>query len=201
MDGLLEAQADPDPIAQFDRWFRQAQASGNRQPEAMALATASLDGRPSVRMVLLKEYDRRGFVFYTNVGSQKGQELAANPRAALALYWVESHRQVRISGRVAPIGRRETERYFRTRPRDAQISAVASRQSRVISGREELELAFAEVEEKHRGAEVPLPEDWSGMRLVPDAFEFWQGRPTRLHDRLRYTRDDRGGWTIRRLQP
>jgi pyridoxamine 5'-phosphate oxidase len=201
MDGLFETDVDPDPFAQFDRWFREAQVSGTPQPDAMALATATPDGRPSVRMVLLKGYDERGFVFYSNLGSQKGTELLANPRAAVAFYWFELHRQVRISGTVAPVTREETERYFRTRPRDAQISALASRQSRGVADRTAMEQAVAAAEAKHQGEDVPLPEDWSGLRLSPETFEFWQGRPNRLHDRLRYTHDGSGGWRIERLQP
>jgi pyridoxamine 5'-phosphate oxidase len=201
MDGLFEADIDPDPLSQFDRWFREAKAGGAPQPDAMALATATLDGRPSVRMVLLKGYDQRGLVFYSNLGSQKGTELQDNPRAAVAFYWFELHRQVRISGTVTPVTREETERYFRTRPRDAQISALASRQSRTVADRAAMERAVAAAEAKHQGEEVPLPEDWNGLRLVPESFEFWQGRPNRLHDRLRYTPDGSGGWRIERLQP
>ncbi len=199
-EGLSEKDLDPDPLVQFDRWFREARKSRNPQPDAMALATATPDGRPSVRMVLLKSYDDRGLVFYTNVGSQKGQELAANPQAAALFFWVEPRRQVRISGTVRPLSCEETEPYFRTRPRDAQISALASRQSEVIPRREDLE-RVAELDERHRGREVPMPEDWRGMRLIPEAFEFWQGDSRRLHDRLRYARLGEGGWRIDRLQP
>jgi pyridoxamine 5'-phosphate oxidase len=201
MDEMFETDVDPDPFVQFDRWFGEAQAGGTPQPDAMALATATPDGRPSVRMVLLKGYDERGFVFYTNLGSQKGSELLANPRAAVAFYWFELHRQVRISGAVAPVTREETERYFRTRPRDAQLSALASRQSRPVAGRTAMEQAVAAAEATHRDGDVPLPEDWSGLRLIPESFEFWQGRPNRLHDRLRYMPDGSGGWRIERLQP
>jgi pyridoxamine 5'-phosphate oxidase len=201
MDGLFESDVDPDPLAQFDRWFREAKAGGAPQPEAMALATATLDGHPSVRMVLLKGYDQRGLVFFSNLGSQKGTELQDNPWAAVVFYWFELHRQVRISGTVTPVTREETERYFRTRPRDAQISALASRQSRTVADRAAMERAVAAAEAKHQGEDVPLPEDWNGLRLVPDSFEFWQGRPNRLHDRLRYRPDGSGGWRIERLQP
>jgi pyridoxamine 5'-phosphate oxidase len=200
-EGLSARDVDPDPFVQFDRWFREAQRSGNPQPDAMALATTTADGRPSVRMVLLKGNDRRGLVFYTNAGSQKGRELAANPRAAVVLYWFELHRQVRVTGRVEAITREETAQYFRTRPRDAQISALASHQSEVVSSREELEQRVTDLDVRYEGEEVPLPEDWSGMRLVPDSFEFWQGQPDRLHDRLRYAPLPGDGWKIERLQP
>jgi pyridoxamine 5'-phosphate oxidase len=199
-EGLFEWDVDPDPFEQFDRWFRQAQGSGNPQPDAMALATATLDGRPSVRMVLLKGNDREGLVFYTNAGSQKGRELAANPHAAVVLYWFELHRQVRCTGVVGPLSPEETERYFRTRPRDAQISALASNQSQLVDHRAELERRVSELGARYEGDEVPMPDGWSGMRLVPDSFEFWQGRADRLHDRLRYTRQG-DGWKIERLQP
>jgi pyridoxamine 5'-phosphate oxidase len=200
-EGLSEQDVDLDPFVQFDRWFREARHSGNPQPDAMALATATPDGRPSVRMVLLKGNDRRGLLFYTNVGSQKGRELAANPHAAVVLYWFELHRQVRVTGTVEPVTREETARYFRTRPRDAQIGALASRQSEAVSGREVLEHRVAELGARYEGQEVPLPEEWSGMRLLPQSFEFWQGQPDRLHDRLLYTPLPGGGWKIERLQP
>jgi pyridoxamine 5'-phosphate oxidase len=199
--GLSEGDIDPDPFLQFDRWLREAQQSGNPQPDAMALATATPDGRPSVRMVLLKGNDRRGLVFYTNAGSQKGGELAVNPQAAVVLYWFELHRQARVTGTVEPLTLEETAKYFRTRPRDAQISALASRQSQAVSSREELEHWVSELDARYEGREVPLPEDWTGMRLVPDSFEFWQGQPDRLHDRLRYTPGPGDGWNIERLQP
>jgi pyridoxamine 5'-phosphate oxidase len=199
--GLFERDADPDPFGQFDRWFREAQGSGGPQPEAMALATTTPDGHPSVRMVLLKGIDRRGLIFYTNAGSQKGRELAGNPRAAVVLYWFELHRQVRVSGTVELLAREETEQYFRTRPRDAQLSALASQQSQVVSSRDELERTVTGLQRRYEGQEVPLPEEWSGMRLVPESFEFWQGRPDRLHDRLRYTPVPGNGWKTERLQP
>jgi pyridoxamine 5'-phosphate oxidase len=198
---LSEEQLDSDPFVQFDRWFRDAQQSGNPQPDAMALATASPDGRPSVRMVLFKGNDGRGLLFYTDAGSQKGRELAANPRAAVVLYWFELHRQLRVTGTVEPLTREQTTQYFRTRPRDAQISALASRQSRAVSNREELEHRVAKLKARYEGEEIPLPEDWTGMRLVPDSFEFWQGQPDRLHDRLRYAPLPGKGWKIERLQP
>jgi pyridoxamine 5'-phosphate oxidase len=200
-EGLSEADVHPDPFVQFDRWYDEAARSGNPQPDAMALATATQEGRPSVRMVLLKGRDARGLVFYTNRESQKGREISANPYAAIVLYWVELHRQVRASGDVERLSPAETERYFKTRPRDAQISALASSQSATIASREDLERRVAELRERHEGADVPIPEAWSGFRLRPDVFEFWQGRPTRLHDRLRYTRTADGDWRVERLQP
>jgi pyridoxamine 5'-phosphate oxidase len=200
-EGLSEADVHPDPFVQFDRWYDEAARSGNPQPDAMALATATQEGRPSVRMVLLKGRDARGLVFYTNRESQKGREISANPYAAIVLYWVELHRQVRASGDVERLSPAETERYFKTRPRDAQISALASSQSATIASREDLERRVAELRERHEGADVPMPVAWSGFRLRPDVFEFWQGRPTRLHDRLRYTRTADGDWRVERLQP
>jgi len=200
MENLVERDLDRDPIRQFARWFGDAQTSGNLQPDAMALATSTADGRPSLRMVLLKAFDADGFVFYTNYWSQKGRELEANPLAAAVMYWPELHRQVRIAGTVRRLSRQESETYFRARPRDAQISALASRQSRPIGSREDLERRFEDVEARHAGADVPLPEDWGGLRLSPDSFEFWQGQPSRLHDRIRYVRE-RGTWRIERLQP
>lgn len=201
MEGLQQRDLDPDPFHQFGRWFDEARASGNLQPDAMALATSTPDGHPSLRMVLLKAFDDRGFVFYTNYGSQKGRELEANSAAAAALYWPELHRQVRITGSVRRLSREESEQYFRTRPRDAQISALASRQSRPIGDRQALERRFEEEEARHSGMDVPLPDDWGGLRLSPDTFEFWQGQPSRLHDRFRYLREGGDTWRIERLQP
>jgi len=169
-------------------------------PEAAAVATATRDGSPSARMVLVKRFDERGFVFHTNYGSRKSDELEANPRAALLYYWDPLGRQVRIEGPVERIARAETAEYFRTRPRGAQIGAHASRQSRPIGSREELEAREAEVARVFADGEVPVPESWGGYRLVPETYEFWQHRDDRLHDRLRYRRDA-GGWTIERLQP
>jgi len=199
--GLDEGDLDADPFAQLSRWFEEAQASGNPQPDAMALATATADGRPSVRMVILKEVDRRGLVFYTNSRSQKGLELEANPRAAVALSWPELHRQARVTGTIEALSREESDAYFRTRPRDAQLSAMISRQSAPVESRAILEQRYAEAAARYRDQEVPLPEDWGGIRVVPEMFEFWQGRPSRLHDRLRYVRAADGTWTIERLQP
>jgi pyridoxamine 5'-phosphate oxidase len=166
----------------------------------MALATSTPDGAPSVRMVLLKGFDERGFVFYTGYESRKGLELAANPRAALLFHWDPFGRQVRVEGMLERTTAEETERYFHTRPRGAQIAALASRQSRVLAGREELEARVAQLGTELDGGEVPVPADWGGFRLAPEAYEFWQHRENRLHDRFRYRRDA-GGWIIERLSP
>ncbi len=168
---------------------------------AMTLATATSDGRPSARMVLLKEYDERGFVFFSNYDSQKGQELAENPQAALVFYWVQFHRQIRITGQISRVSAAESDNYFHSRPRGSQLSAAASPQSRVVPGRATLEEQVAWLAERYEGQEVPRPAQWGGYRLAPDSFEFWQGRPDRLHDRFRYTRRPEGGWIIERLAP
>jgi pyridoxamine 5'-phosphate oxidase len=197
---LDEADVSPEPVAQFDRWFAEALAARVTEPNAMTLATATTAGVPSARIVLLKGFDERGFVFFTDYRSQKGAELKGNPAAALVLYWPELERQVRITGRAAPVGREESEAYFRTRPRASRISAWVSHQSQVIGSRKELEARIPEVEVRHPGEEVPLPPYWGGFRLVPSTVEFWQGRTSRLHDRIRYTRSA-NGWKIERLSP
>jgi pyridoxamine 5'-phosphate oxidase len=196
---LSEADVDADPFVQFERWFREA-ASASRAPEAMAVATASADGGPSVRMVLLKGFGPDGFVFFTGYESRKGGELAENPRAALLFYWDALGRQVRIEGTVSRVSAEETERYFRSRPRGAQVASLASRQSSVVASREELDERHAELERELEGRDVPVPPAWGGFRLEPEAFEFWQHRENRYHDRLRYVRAA-DGWTIERLSP
>jgi pyridoxamine 5'-phosphate oxidase len=198
---LLEREADPNPFRQFDRWYADALAAKVAAPDAMTLATATTDGVPSARMVLLKGADECGFVFYSNYESQKARELEQNPRAALVLYWPELHRQVRLAGRVARTSREESERYFHSRPIGSQISAAASRQSTVLPNRAELERHVADLEAELASRPVPLPDYWGGYCLVPETIEFWQGRPNRLHDRLRYTRLPSGGWRIERLSP
>jgi pyridoxamine 5'-phosphate oxidase len=190
---------DPDPLRQFEAWFREAEAT-MRAPEAAAIATATPDGVPSVRMVLVKVFDERGFVFHTGYESRKGLELGANPRAALLFHWDAVGRQVRIDGAVARTTPAETEAYFHTRPRGAQIAALASRQGRVLADRAELEERVAELEAGLAGSEVPVPDHWGGFRLTPDAYEFWQHRESRLHDRFRYRRGD-GSWIVERLSP
>jgi pyridoxamine 5'-phosphate oxidase len=167
----------------------------------MTLATAAADGQPSARIVLLKEVNHDGFVFYTNYGSRKGRELAGNPRAALVFYWPQLERQVRITGAVLKTSRSESEAYFRTRPRGSQLAAWASRQSSPIPDRALLEARVKKLGAKYAGASVPLPPNWGGFRLRPESIEFWQGRPNRLHDRLRYSREPGGGWKIERLAP
>jgi pyridoxamine 5'-phosphate oxidase len=184
-----------DPLAQFAAWFEEA--PGLR--ESMALATADPSGAPSLRMVLLKGFDERGFVFHTNYESRKGRELEANPRAALLFYWREPGRQVRIEGRVERTSREDSETYFRTRPVAARFSALVSPQSRPVASRAELEALVAAAQARH-GDDPPLPESWGGLRLVPDAFEFWVHDDDRLHDRFRYERDG-DGWRIQRLGP
>jgi len=192
---------DPDPHAQFERWFGEAAEAGARAPEQMALATAGRDGVPSVRMVLLKGHDDRGFVFYTNRTSRKAAEIAANPRVAAVLHWELQSRQVRLEGSVEEVGDEESFAYFRTRPRPSRIGAWASPQSRPVADRAELERRAAEIEERFAGVDdVPLPPFWGGYRVVPTAIEFWQGRQDRLHDRVRYERGD-GGWRRERLGP
>jgi pyridoxamine 5'-phosphate oxidase len=196
---LLEGDVDPDPLRQFAAWFADAQGVV-RAPEAMALATAGEDGAPSVRMVLLKGFDERGFVFFTGYESRKGRDLAANPRAALLLYWDPLGRQVRIEGPVEPTTRQESEDYFRTRPRGSRLAALASRQSSVLADRGELDAGYAALEAELADRDVPLPEQWGGFRLVAQSYEFWQHRENRLHDRLRYRRSA-DGWTLERLSP
>jgi pyridoxamine 5'-phosphate oxidase len=198
---LRERDVDPDPFAQFAVWFEQAAGGGVRVPEAAALATATPDGEPSVRMVLVKQTAASGFVFYSNFESRKGRELAANPRAALLFYWDPLGRQVRIEGEIARISPRESAAYVRTRPRASQLSALASPQSRQVASRDWLEQRVAELAAHYDGAELPLPDAWGGFRLLGGRFEFWQHREDRLHDRLLYTRRAEGGWQLERLAP
>ncbi len=191
---------DPDPITQFRRWFAEAEEAGQPEPESMALATSTPGGAPSVRFVLLKGVDERGFMFYTNYRSRKGRELSANPVASLALRWWTLERQVRVGGRVLVVAAEESDSYFSTRPRGAQLGARASSQSEVLDGREQLEADLAEVTARFAGRDVTRPSWWGGYRVEPTEIEFWQGRPDRLHDRLRYER--RGStWRIERLSP
>ena len=197
---LDEADAAPDPFRQFGRWFDEARAAQIAEPNAMTLATADPSGAPSARVVLLKSFDERGFTFHTNYDSRKGRELAANPRAALCFYWQPLERQVRIEGTVERATREESEAYFRTRPPAAQVGAWVSQQSKPIASRGELERLQREMEQRFAGGPVPLPDHWGGLRVVPHAIEFWQGRPSRLHDRLLYTLAA-GGWKLQRLSP
>jgi len=196
---LREEDVDLDPLLQFTAWFREAETVGVRLAEAAALATASADGAPSVRMVLVKGFDSRGFVFYSNYGSRKGLELAANPRAALLFHWDALGRQVRIEGPVAHTSADESAAYVHKRPRSSQLSALASPQSHTVESRQALERRVADLEAQHHNGDLPLPSDWGGFRLDAETFEFWQQRQDRLHDRLRYRRRNDAGWLIERL--
>jgi pyridoxamine 5'-phosphate oxidase len=199
--GLSEGDLASDPFTQFQTWFGQAVVAGLPQPNAMTLATATPDGRPSARMVLLKGLDQQGFVFFTNYESRKAGELEVNPWAALVFFWVEFHRQVRIEGYVEHITAHESDEYFASRPLGSQIGAWASPQSRAIEGRAALEARVRELEAEYASRDMQRPPFWGGYRLRPAAIEFWQGRPNRLHDRLRYRQDDTEGWLIERLAP
>jgi pyridoxamine 5'-phosphate oxidase len=189
-----------EPLERFRAWFREAEEAGVEFPEVMTLATATADGAPSARMILLKGVDEDGFVFYTGYGSRKADELAANPRAALVLYWQPLGRQVRVEGDVERVSEAESAAYFASRPRGSQLAAWASQQSRPLESRDELEQRYAKLEREYEGREVPLPPHWGGFRLRPDAIEFWQHRDNRLHDRVRYTRA-REGWDAQVLSP
>jgi len=200
---LDEQDVARDPIEQFARWFEAAiQSSGFIEANAMTLATADASGRPDARTVLLKEFDERGFVFFTNYHSRKAQELAANPSVSLLFYWSGLNRQVRIDGSVEKISREETRAYFITRPRESQLAAWASPQSEVVANRAALEARYEEIAQRFANTPVIEPPDWwGGYRVVPEVIEFWQGRPARFHDRLRYTREADGSWLIERLAP
>jgi len=201
MPPLREEDVDPDPIEQFRRWYDDAGAQGVLAPDAMIVASATPDGRPSARAVLLRGFDDRGFAFYTNFESRKGRELDANPHAAILFHWPEVQRQVRATGLVERVSQSESEAYWNNRPRASRISAWASAQSDPIASREELEARAADAEARFGDGDVPLPAFWGGYRLVPDELELWEHREDRLHDRLRYMRADDGVWVIDRLQP
>jgi pyridoxamine 5'-phosphate oxidase len=197
---LREEDVLPDPFEQFGAWFKEASELGLRLPEAMAVATAAPSGEPSVRMALLKSFDQRGFVFYTSYLSRKARELEENPRAALLFYWDQLGRQVRVEGGAERCPSEESRRYIVSRPHASRLSALASRQSEPIESRAALEAAVAELGERYRDRELPIPYDWGGYRVAPQSFEFWQHRDDRLHDRLRYS-PDAEGWRIERLAP
>ena len=199
---LVEAEVAPEPIPQFRAWFEDASAAGAAvaEPNAMTLATSTTEGRPSARVVLLKGFDERGFCFFTNYESRKARELEANPRASLVFFWPTLERQVRVDGRTERVAAEESDHYFAIRPAGARLGAWASRQSEVVPDRATLEAALARLESRHPDGDVPRPANWGGYRLAPDEVEFWQGRPNRLHDRLRYRRSP-DGWVIERLSP
>jgi pyridoxamine 5'-phosphate oxidase len=197
---LRKSALDPDPLEQFRRWFAEAEAAEIKAPQVMALATSTADGAPSVRIVLLKGADERGFVFFTGYVSRKAGELDANPRAALLFHWEPLGRQVRIEGRVERVAGQESDAYFATRPRRAQLAAAASRQSSVLRDRAEIDTRVAELAREHEGSDVRRPDHWGGYRLVPEVYEFWQHRDDRMHDRLRYRRAN-SDWVVERLSP
>ena len=197
---LNDADLLQDPLAQFERWLADAGAAGVVEPTAMALATVSAEGRPSLRIVLFKGLHDGGFTFYTNYDSRKGEELAARPEAALTFWWDKLERQVRIEGRVERVPRELSDHYFHSRPRGSQIGAYTSQQSRVLEKREELDARLAATERQFAGQDIPLPDYWGGYRVVPETIEFWQGRANRVHDRLLYVRAG-AGWRIERLEP
>jgi len=199
--GLDERTIDPDPIRQFQHWFDDALAAKLMLPESMTLATVTAEGKPASRMVLLKSVDERGFIFYTNYNSRKAKELDRSGWAALVFHWVELHRQVRIEGAVTRISPEESDAYFKTRPRESQVGAHSSPQSDVVASRDVLEQNYKRIEELYRGKPIPRPPHWGGFRVLPEVIEFWQGQPSRLHDRLCFRRQSDGAWLLQRLVP
>jgi pyridoxamine 5'-phosphate oxidase len=197
---LVAAEMTDDPVQRFQEWFREAEQAGVEVPEAMTVATASPDGAPSARMLLLKGADEDGFVFYSGYVSRKARELEQNPRAALVFYWRPLGKQVRVEGQVEHVPEAESDAYFATRPRGSQLAALASHQSHRLESREELERRYAQLEQEYEGRDVPRPRDWGGFRLRPDSIEFWEHRENRLHERTCYTRA-REGWTVDLLSP
>jgi pyridoxamine 5'-phosphate oxidase len=201
LQDLNETDVAPNPFIQFQKWFDEALLAQLLEPNAMTVATATTDGKPSARMVLLKDFDERGFVFFTNYNSHKGQELAENPQAALVFWWAELERQVRICGRVEKVSENDSDRYFQSRPFNSRLGAWASNQSEVIESRIILEQRLQELKAKYENQDIPRPPYWGGLRVIPTEIEFWQGRSSRLHDRILYTRLDDGDWKIQRLSP
>lgn len=199
---LSEQSCDTNPIGQFERWFRDVQAADIKEPNAMTLSTATAAGRPSARIVLLKEVSDLGFIFYTNYTSRKAQELEANPFAALTFHWVELARQVRVEGRTQKVPPEQSAEYFRSRPKGSRLGAWASHQSQVLPSRDALDAKWEQLQEHYADIEdVPVPEFWGGYCLVPETIEFWEGRPNRMHDRIRYRRNGETAWTLERLSP
>ncbi len=201
LGALCEAEVDPDPIQQFQRWLRNALDAQLPEPNAMTLATADRAGRPYARVVLLKDCDASGFVFFTNYRSDKGRQLAENPHAALVFLWLELERQVRIEGTVGKIPTAESEAYFHSRPRESRLGALASRQSQVIANRQMLDERYQRLAAQYPDDIIPMPNQWGGYRVRPEILEFWQGRHGRVHDRLRYRRQTDGHWWLERLEP
>lgn len=199
--GLIEHEVKDNPIEQFKIWFQEAVESDLLEPNAMTLATVNTEGQPSARMVLLKDLDKRGFVFFTNYNSEKGQHLAENPAAALVFWWDKLERQVRIQGAIEKVSAEESDNYFYTRPINSQLGAYISDQSQVIPNREFLEEKLTELKQKYEGKKIPRAEHWGGFRVIPHLIEFWQGRPSRLHDRLRYKLSENNSWIVERLAP
>jgi pyridoxamine 5'-phosphate oxidase len=199
--GLHERDVDPSPFVQLEKWLHDAINAQHPEPTAMTLATTTAEGDPAARVVLLKGLDERGLVFFTGYESDKGRQLAQHPRACACFFWVMLERQARVTGTVSKVPREESEAYFRTRPRASQLGAWASMQSTVLSGREELESRLEQARVRFGDGEIPCPPEWGGYVLTPDRVELWQGRPSRLHDRLRYTRKSSTSWTIERLSP
>ncbi|NJO29093.1 MAG: pyridoxamine 5'-phosphate oxidase [Richelia sp. SL_2_1] len=201
LQGLKETEVNSDPFVQFKEWFDQALNANILEPNAMTIATTTKEGVPSARMVLLKDFDDRGFVFYTNYNSQKAQELTENPQAALVFWWAELQRQVRICGKVERVDDRESDQYFYSRPFNSRLGAWASNQSEVIESREVMEQRLQELTEKYQNQDIPRPPHWGGIRVIPTEIEFWQGRSSRLHDRLVYKITEDNSWKIERLSP
>ena len=201
LGALSETEANPDPLQQFQRWFGEAITAQLPEPNAMTLATADRTGRPYARVVLLKDCDADGFVFFTNYRSDKGRQLAENPHAALVFLWLELQRQIRIEGTVSPISSAESEAYFHSRPRESRLGALASRQSQVVASRQILDQRFQQLEAQYPDDTIPMPNQWGGYRVQPEMLEFWQGRRGRMHDRLRYRRPAEGRWLLERLEP